>query len=114
VTGALDGTAAGAIPAAPVAAAAPAGRAPGPTLAEAIREFEGWFAGEMLRLASRASAGAGALGGGSGGRLYREMFFEQIGRLVARSGGLGLARSLGADAADAGAAGAGGAGRAGA
>jgi Rod binding domain-containing protein len=74
-------------------------RAPKPSLAEAIREFEGYFAGEMLRIASRASAGAGALDGGSGGRLYREMFFEEIGRAVARSGGLGLARSLGADSA---------------
>jgi Rod binding domain-containing protein len=72
---------------------------PKPSLAEAVREFEGYFVGEMLRLASRGSAGKGALDGGSGGRLYREMFFEEIGRAVARSGGLGLARSLGAEGA---------------
>jgi len=76
-----------------------AGRVAGaakPSLAEAVREFEGYFVGEMLRSASRSLPGGGALDGGPGGRLYREMFFEQIGRLVARSGGFGLARSLGA------------------
>ena len=61
----------------------------------AVQEFEAYFLGEMLRVSSRTSSTNGLLDGGDAGRMYREMFLEEIGRLASKRGGLGLAESLG-------------------
>ncbi len=72
---------------------APARRSP-PTLEAAVAEFEAYYIGELLRMANRSSQSTGLLDGGPAGRTYRELFFEEIGRLAARHGGLGLAESF--------------------
>ena len=62
-------------------------------LHEAIREFEGYFVGALLRQAA-PSGDSGPMGGGQGGKLYQELFFEEIGKLVAKRSALGLADQL--------------------
>ena len=65
-----------------------------PGLKQAVSEFEAYFVGEMLRRAGKSSLNTGLLDGGKGGRMFREMFYEEIGRIAARRGGLGLADAV--------------------
>jgi flagellar protein FlgJ len=76
-------------PATPPAAAEPpdAGR-----LREVAQDFEAMILGHMLAT-MRQAAGKGVLGG-QGQRLYQEMMDDELGRVLARSGGLGLADVL--------------------
>jgi Rod binding domain-containing protein len=73
--------------------AARAVRRPPPSLDAAVGEFEAYLIGELLRMATRSSGDA-LLDGGSAGRTYRELFYQEIGRIAAERGGLGLAGSL--------------------
>jgi Rod binding domain-containing protein len=66
--------------------------APGPEAA--INEFEAYLIGEMLRRATKSESESTPLDGGHAGRMYRELFYEEIGRIAARNGGLGLGDSL--------------------
>ena len=69
----------------------------GPTaadLAQAAREFEGYLGGAMLRLGSKPLGGESLLDGGSAGRMYRELFYEEVARLAAQGTGFGIADLL--------------------
>ena len=71
---------------------APAATAPRNLAAirEAGEQFEAVFLGQML---AHMFAGVGddpLLGGGATGRVYRSLMHEEYGKVVARSGGLGI------------------------
>ena len=68
------------------------------SLSEATREFEGLLVGTLLRLSSQPIAGEGLLDGGSAGRMYRELFFQEIARIAAQRDGFGLGALLEASA----------------
>lgn len=61
--------------------------------AAALRSFEAYFLGEMLRIATPKGE-SGLLDGGQAGRMYREHFLQELARIVAEHGGLGIAASL--------------------
>ncbi len=69
-------------------------RVRGLELADAAREFEGLLLGMLLRSATQPLAGESLLDGGSAGRMYRELFFEEIARLAARRDELGFGGML--------------------
>jgi len=64
---------------------------PEPTLEMAAREFESYLIGEVLRRSEAMSLHEGILDGGSSGRMMRGLFHEEIARIVAERGGLGVA-----------------------
>ena len=61
-------------------------------LREAAGAFEGLLLGAVLRHANRGLGGSGLLDGGPGGRMYRELFLDEVARLAAGRGALGLGR----------------------
>lgn len=61
--------------------------------AAALRSFEAYFLGEMLRIAAPKDS-SGPLDGGQAGRMYREHFHQELARLIADHGGVGLATAL--------------------
>lgn len=61
--------------------------------ATALRNFEAYFLGEMMRIASPENP-TGLFDGGQAGRMYREHFHQELARTVAESGGVGLAASM--------------------
>ena len=76
--------------------------------AGALKAFEAYFVGELLRIAAPKSTSS-LFDGGQAGRMYREHFHQELAWLVAEHGGMGLATSLagslgtgheGAEAAD--------------
>jgi Rod binding domain-containing protein len=61
---------------------------------ETAQEFEGVFLGLLLK-AMRTSGGSGGLFGESAdSQTYREMFDQEIGRSLAKAGGIGLAQLI--------------------
>src|SRR3972149_5107872 len=63
-------------------------------LRNTAQEFEGMFLG-MLMKAMRSTVGKGGLfKEGSDTQMYREMFDEEVGRALARAGGIGLAQMI--------------------
>lgn len=65
-----------------------------PDLETAAREFESYLLGELLRQSEAASLHEGPMDGGHGGRMMKSLFHQEIARIVAESGGLGVARML--------------------
>jgi len=62
---------------------------------DALRSFDAYFLGEMLKRATAQSgAGPGDLDGGSAGRMYRDYLNEELARIVAESGRFGMAQAL--------------------
>lgn len=61
--------------------------------AAALRSFEAYFLGEMLRIAAPQDS-SGPMDGGQAGRMYREHFYQELARLIADNGGVGLASAL--------------------
>lgn len=61
--------------------------------ADALKAFEAYFVGELLRIAAPKST-SDLFDGGQAGRMYREHFHQELARLVAEHGGMGLATSL--------------------
>ena len=61
--------------------------------ATALRTFEAYFLGEMLRIAAPKGESS-LLDGGQAGRMYREHFHQELARIVAEHGGVGIADSL--------------------
>lgn len=59
----------------------------------ALRSFEAYFLGELLRIATPKDS-TGMLDGGQAGRMYREHFFQEIARVIADHGGIGIAKGL--------------------
>ena len=60
------------------------------SLRDASREFECMLIGTLLRQASQPIAGGSLLDGGSAGRMYRELFYQEIARIAAHRDDLGL------------------------
>jgi len=75
-------------------AADPGARASKPDLQTAAREFEGYLVGVMLRIGTHPLSEESPLDGGSGGRMYRELFYEEVARLASRGPGFGIADLL--------------------
>lgn len=65
-----------------------------PDLETAAQEFESYLLGELLRLSEASSLHEGPLDGGHAGKLMKSLFHEEIARIVAENGGLGVARML--------------------
>jgi Rod binding domain-containing protein len=61
--------------------------------ATALRSFEAYFLGELLRIAAPSNP-TGLFDGGETGRMYREHFYQELARIVAENGGVGVAESL--------------------
>ena len=61
--------------------------------ATALRSFEAYFLGEMLRIAAPSNP-TGLFDGGQAGRMYREHFYQELARVIADNGGVGVATSL--------------------
>jgi Rod binding domain-containing protein len=61
--------------------------------ASALRSFEAYFLGELLRVAAPSNP-TGLFDGGETGRMYREHFYQELARIVAENGGVGVAESL--------------------
>ncbi len=66
-----------------------------PTARSAAVEFEAYLLGSMLRQSTRPLWGDTPLDGGSAGRTYRELFYDQVARIAAERNAFGLARLLG-------------------
>ena len=64
---------------------------------EAARDFEALLLGQMLRSIRASGAVAGGLFTGKGQRVYQEMIDDEMGRALARAGGLGLADLIARD-----------------
>ncbi|MGH0033737.1 MAG: hypothetical protein ACQGVK_01775 [Myxococcota bacterium] len=67
---------------------------PETTPAEAARQFEAYLLHQMLKTATRPIAGRHLLDGGSSGRMFRDLFLEEVSRLAVEGRGLGVVRSL--------------------
>lgn len=64
-----------------------------PKLAGAVREFEAFVVGRLLQSAFASDAGLlGAPHAGAGP--FGDMFYQALGRSIARAGGVGLADAL--------------------
>lgn len=61
--------------------------------ATALRSFEAYFLGEMLRIAAPSNP-TGLFDGGETGRMYREHYYQELARIIAENGGVGVATSL--------------------
>lgn len=59
----------------------------------ALRSFEAYFLGELLRIATPRDS-TGLFDGGQAGRMYREHFFQELARIIADNGGVGIAEGL--------------------
>jgi flagellar protein FlgJ len=81
------------ISAAASAAKAPVTKAEERRLREAAREIEAVFVQQLLKAMRQASPRGGVLSG-TGQRVYQDMMDEQLGRAMAKGGGLGLADML--------------------
>lgn len=71
-----------------------AGTAESGRLGEAAREFEGVFLGLLMKAMRGNSSGSGLFKEGSDTQMYREMFDQEIGRTLAKAGGIGLAQMV--------------------
>ena len=59
----------------------------------ALRSFEAYVVGEMLRRAV-PSGGEGLFDGGQAGRMYRDHLYQEYARIIAEQGNFGLAKQL--------------------
>ncbi len=58
------------------------------------QEFEALLLAEMMKTASKPLGVSEILDGGSAGKIYREMFLDEVARMSAARGGLGLAKAI--------------------
>jgi len=65
-----------------------------PSLRAVAREFEALLIGELTRQAAKPLPGTKPLVGGSAERMYREHFFQEVARLAAERGSLGIADQI--------------------
>jgi len=59
----------------------------------ALKAFDAYFLGEMLRQ-SRPKNTTGLFDGGQAGRMYQDQLYQEMARLIAEKGDFGLAASL--------------------
>ena len=60
----------------------------------ALRSFEAYVIGEMLRRAVPESSGDGLFDGGQAGRMYRDHLYQEYARMIAETGDFGLSSQL--------------------
>lgn len=65
----------------------------GPKTANAVREFDAYFLAQILKSA-QAEGEEHMLDGGSAGRMYRDQFFDEMARFVAKQGGFGVTEQV--------------------
>ncbi len=58
---------------------------------QAAADFEAVFLSQMLATMTQELGGAGAVAGGD---IYRDMFTQEIAKMISRSGGIGVADSV--------------------
>ena len=66
-----------------------------PTMAqakEAAEEFEAVFLSQMLATMTQELGGPGEVAGGNG--VYRDMFNQEVAKMISRSGGIGVADTI--------------------
>lgn len=59
----------------------------------ALKAFDAYFLGEMLRQ-SRSKNTTGLFDGGQAGRMYQDHLYQEMARLIAEKGDFGLAAAL--------------------
>lgn len=60
---------------------------------ESAEEFEAVFLSQMLTTMTQELGGAGGVAG-EGGDVYRDMFTQEVAKMISRSGGIGIADSI--------------------
>jgi peptidoglycan hydrolase FlgJ len=60
----------------------------------AAREFEGMIIGQLLEPMWAGVKTDGAFGGGTGETVFRSLMIQEIGKDIASSGGIGLAKDV--------------------
>ena len=60
---------------------------------EALREFDSYFLAQILK-GAQASSEEHLLDGGSAGRMYRDQFYQEVARVMAKQGGFGITEQL--------------------
>lgn len=61
------------------------------TLTELSQEFEGQFIGQMLQNMFSTVPVDEEFGGGTGEEMYRSLMIDEYGKLLSRTGGIGIA-----------------------
>ena len=74
-----------------VAKTSATGKAP-EKVREAAVEFEAVFLSQMLTIMTQDLGGAGDVAGG--GDVYRDMFTQEVAKMISRSGGIGVADTV--------------------
>ncbi len=69
------------------------GIGPDPDEETALKAFDAYFLGEMLRQ-SKPKNTTGLFDGGQAGRMYQDHLYQEMARLIAETGDFGLAASL--------------------
>ncbi|MDP6980484.1 MAG: rod-binding protein [Myxococcota bacterium] len=64
-----------------------------PDAEKATREFDAYFLSQFLKSAGGATE-EHLLDGGSAGRMYRDQFMDEIARVLAEHGGVGISQQL--------------------
>ena len=59
----------------------------------ALRSFDAYFIGEMLKR-SAPEGQAGLFDGGQAGRMYRDHFYQELARIIAENSDFGVSSSL--------------------
>ena len=59
----------------------------------ALRAFDAYFLGELLRRSAPKNT-SGLFDGGQAGRMYRDHLYQELARLIAEKGDFGIAGSL--------------------
>lgn len=62
--------------------------------AQAAQQFEAVFLGQMIQMASEGLESDGAFSGGHGEEMFRSILAENLGREMARAGGVGLSAAV--------------------
>lgn len=63
-------------------------------LRETAKELEGVFLGLLLKAMRGSAESSGLFKEGTDAQMYREMFDQEVGRSLARAGGIGLAKMI--------------------
>ena len=64
------------------------------TIREKAEEFEAFFLSQFLSQMFKGIKTDGPMGGGHGEAVYRELQFQEYGKVIAQNGGIGLADSI--------------------
>jgi Rod binding domain-containing protein len=83
-------------PTTPAIGAGPPPRLPQPANdpAAVAREFEAVFIGQMTKIIMETAESDGAFSGGHGEEMFRGVLAEEMGKEIARQGGVGLAPAV--------------------